>query len=83
VEPHREGYGFGLGVAVRLQDGIAAVPGTTGDYTWNGANGTAYWADPKEKLVVVLGTVGPGEIRKINREQLGALVYGAMTRLNP
>ena len=28
VEPHRDGYGFGLGVAVRLQPGLAAVPGT-------------------------------------------------------
>ena len=30
---------------------------------------------------MVLGTVGPGEIRKYNREQLGALVYGAMSEL--
>jgi CubicO group peptidase (beta-lactamase class C family) len=74
VEPHRDGYGFGL-------DGIAAVPGTKGDYTWNGAYGTAFWADPKEKLVVVLGTAAPGDIRKYNREQVGALVYGAMTKL--
>jgi CubicO group peptidase (beta-lactamase class C family) len=82
VEPHREGYGFGLGVAVRMSD-VAAVPGTVGDYTWNGANGTAFWVDPKEKLVVVMGTVGPGDIRKYFREQLGALVYGAMSALNP
>ncbi len=81
IEPHREGYGFGLGVAVRMEDGIAAVPGSRGDYTWNGAYGTAFWADPQEKLVVVLGTAGPGDIRKYNREQVGALVYGAMTRL--
>jgi CubicO group peptidase (beta-lactamase class C family) len=81
VEPHREGYGFGLGVAVRLNEGMAAVPGSKGDYTWNGANGTAFWVDPQERLVVVLGTVGPGEIRKYYREQLGALVYGAMTEL--
>jgi CubicO group peptidase (beta-lactamase class C family) len=78
TEPHRDGYGFGLSVAVRLVDGVAAVPGTAGDYTWNGANGTAYWADPKERLVVVYGTVAPGEIRKYYREQIGALVYGAM-----
>jgi CubicO group peptidase (beta-lactamase class C family) len=81
IEPQREGYGFGLGVAVRLQDGVAAVPGTRGDYTWNGANGTAFWADPQERLVVVYGTVAPGEIRKYYREQLAALVYGAMTEL--
>ena len=81
IEPHREGYGFGLGVAVRLQEGVAATPGSRGDYTWNGANGTAFWADPVERLVVVYGTVAPGEIRKYYREQVGALVYGAMTKL--
>jgi CubicO group peptidase (beta-lactamase class C family) len=81
VEPHRDGYSFGLGVAVRMNEGVAAISGTKGDYSWNGANGTAYWADPKEKLVVVMGTVGPGEIRKYFREQLTELVYGAMTKL--
>ena len=81
TEPHRAGYGFGLAVAVRLVDGVAATPGTAGDYTWNGANGTAFWADPKERLVVVYGTAAPGEIRKYYREQIGALVYGAMLDL--
>ena len=81
TEPHRDGYGFGLAVAVRLQDGLAAVPGTAGDYTWNGAFGTGFWADPKERLVVVFGTVAPGDIRKYYREQVGALVYGAMQDL--
>lgn len=81
TEPHRDGYGFGLAVAVRLVDGVAATPGTAGDYTWNGANGTAFWVDPKERLVVVYGTVAPGEIRKYYREQVGALVYGAMQDL--
>ena len=81
TEPHRDGYGFGLAVAVRLVNGVAATPGTAGDFTWNGANGTAFWADPKERLVVVYGTVAPGEIRKYYREQVGALVYGAMQDL--
>jgi CubicO group peptidase (beta-lactamase class C family) len=80
TEPHREGYGFGLGVAVRTHRGIAATNGSIGDYTWNGANGTSFWADPKEQLVVVTMTVGPGEIRKYYREQMAALVYGAMER---
>jgi CubicO group peptidase (beta-lactamase class C family) len=80
VEGHREGYGFGLGVAVRLQPGLAAVPGSVGEYSWNGAYGTAFFADPKEKLVVVVGTAAPGELRKYYREQVQALVYGAMTR---
>jgi CubicO group peptidase (beta-lactamase class C family) len=79
VEGHREGYGFGLGVAVRVADGLASIPGSVGDYTWNGANGTAFWVDPAEHLVVVYGTAAPGEIRKYFREQMSDLVYGAMT----
>jgi len=80
IEPHREGYGFGLGVAVRMNPGIAAVPGNVGEFSWNGAYGTAFFADPKEKLVVVIGTAAPGELRKYYREQVQVLVYGAMTR---
>jgi CubicO group peptidase (beta-lactamase class C family) len=80
TEPHRDGYGFGLGVAVRTRPGIAAVPGRVGEFSWNGAYGTIFFADPAEKLVVVAGTVAPGEIRKVYREQLQNLVYGAMTR---
>jgi len=81
VEPHRDGYSFGLGVAVRMHPGLAATPGSRGDYSWNGAYGTQFWADPQERLVVVVGTAAPGDIRKYYREQLGALVYGAMTEL--
>ncbi len=81
TEAHRDGYGFGLSVAVRMHDGVAAANGSKGDYSWNGANGTAFWADPQERLVVVYGTAAPGEIRKYYREQVGALVYGAMTKL--
>ena len=81
TEPHRDGYGFGLMVAVRMHDGVAATNGSKGDYSWNGANGTSFWADPQERLVVVVGTAAPGEIRKYYREQMGALVYGAMSKL--
>jgi CubicO group peptidase (beta-lactamase class C family) len=80
VEPHREGFGFGLGVAVRTSAGLSAVPGNPGEFTWNGAYGTSFFADPKEKLVVVVGTAAPGELRKYYREQIQDIVYGAMTR---
>ena len=80
LEPHRDGYGFGLGVAVRMQLGLAAVPGNPGEYSWNGANGTGFFSDPKEQLVVVYGTAAPGELRKYYREQVQDLVYGALSR---
>jgi CubicO group peptidase (beta-lactamase class C family) len=80
VEPHRDGYGFGLGVAVRLQPGLAAVPGSPGEFSWNGANGTGFFVDPQEQLVVAFGTAAPGELRKYYREQMQDLVYGALSR---
>lgn len=80
VEPHRAGYGFGLGVAVRMEPGLAAVPGSPGEYSWNGANGTGFFADPQQQLVVAYGTAAPGDLRKYYREQVQDLVYGAMTK---
>ena len=79
VEPHRAGFSFGLGVAVRTKEGLSAVPGNVGEYSWNGAYGTQFFCDPKEKLVVVVGTAAPGELRKYFREQVQDLVYAAIT----
>ena len=80
TEPGRVGYGFGLGVAVRMERGLSAINGNVGDYTWNGANGTIFWADPKEQMVVVMMGVAPGDIRKIHREQLNSVIYGALEK---
>jgi CubicO group peptidase (beta-lactamase class C family) len=80
IEPHLGGFSFGLGVAVRTQEGLASVPGNPGEFTWNGAYGTQFFCDPKQHLVVVVGTAAPGELRKYYREQVQDIVYGAMTR---
>jgi len=80
VEPHRGGFAFGLGVAVRTSEGLSSVPGNSGEFTWNGAYGTQFFCDPKERLVVVVGTAAPGELRKFYREQVQDIVYGAMVR---
>ncbi|WP_063695506.1 serine hydrolase domain-containing protein [Bradyrhizobium embrapense] len=80
VEPHRGGFGFGLAVAVRTSEGLASVPGNPGEFTWNGAYGTQFFCDPKERLVVVVGTAAPGELRKYYRENVQDIVYGAMVK---
>ncbi len=80
TEPGRVGYGFGLGVAVRMERGLSAINGNVGDFTWNGANGTVFWVDPKEQMVVVMMGVAPGDIRKIHREQLNSVIYGALEK---
>ncbi|WP_035648278.1 serine hydrolase domain-containing protein [Bradyrhizobium sp. ORS 285] len=80
VEPHRAGFGFGLSVAVRTSEGLSAVPGNPGEFSWNGAFGTQFFCDPKERLVVVVGTAAPGDLRKYYREQVQDIVYGAMVK---
>lgn len=54
------GYGFGLGVAVRLDSGQSTIPGNKGDFHWGGAAGTFWWYDPVERLVAVWMIQGPG-----------------------
>lgn len=78
MDPAAEGYGFGLGFAVRRADGIAALAGTAGDYYWSGVFGTYFWIDPAEDLSCVLMAAAPGEIRLRFRQLSRALVYQAM-----
>lgn len=70
----QDGYGFGLGFAVRTQTGIASAAGSTGDFFWGGAYGTYFWVDPKEELVAVLMAAAPGEIRSQNSRLMRNLV---------
>ena len=73
------GYGFGLGFAVRRQNGIAAMAGSIGDFYWSGVYGTYFCVDPKEALTVVLMAAAPGLIRLRYRQMLRNLVYQALT----
>jgi len=47
------GYTWGLGLAVRQDNGLSALAGSAGDFFWPGAFATYWWADPKSDLVVV------------------------------
>ena len=48
------GYGFGLGFGVLTNSAEAQDALSIGSYTWGGANGTLYWADPVEDLIGIL-----------------------------
>ena len=80
TDPSRAGYGFGLSMAVRTAAGESAVTGTTGDYNWGGANGTMFWVDPKEELVVVYMAHTPGEPRLYYRALMKSLVMQALIK---
>src|ERR1700712_460554 len=68
------GDGFGLTVAVRTQPGMAGYPGSVGEYNWGGAAGTAFWVDPKERLVPIMLIQAPGQ-RLYYRFVFRGLVY--------
>jgi CubicO group peptidase (beta-lactamase class C family) len=70
------GYGFGLGFAVRLEAGIAHVPGSVGQYFWGGLAGTTFWVDPAEELFAIMLIQAPGQ-RDYYRTLFRDLVYAA------
>ena len=79
MDPACDGYGFGLGVAVRREDGLSAMAGTAGDFYWSGVYGTYFWADPVEDLAVVFLSACPGPSRLRLRQLARSLVYQAIT----
>lgn len=78
MDPACNGYGFGLGFAVRKGAGVAAQHGSVGDYYWSGVYGTYFWIDPKEELTVVFMAAAPGQMRLRYRQLLRALVLQAV-----
>jgi CubicO group peptidase (beta-lactamase class C family) len=72
------GYGFGLGFAVRKDQGRSPVPGSVGEYFWGGVTGTYFWIDPQEQMVVVLMLAAPDQ-RLHYRYLTRQLVYAALT----
>jgi len=72
------GYGFGLGFAVRKEQGRSPVPGSVGEFFWGGVTGTYFWVDPQEDMVVVLMLQAPDQ-RLHYRYLTRQLVYAALT----
>ena len=78
----RPGYSMGLGFAVRTDLGGAGSPGSVGMADWNGAGGTGFWIDPKEKLAVVWMTAAPGRMTYYRQIVLNR-VYAALVEPSP
>ena len=73
-----DGYGFGLGLAVRRGGGQAPFPGSGGDFYWGGIAGTTFWVDPAAELYAMLLVQAPGR-RDYIRSTFRSLVYAALT----
>ena len=78
LEPSaRMGQGFGLGFAVRNDQGRSPLPGSPNDYYWGGAYGTYFWHDPRERMYVVFMMRSPAA-RLRYRYLMRDLVYQAL-----
>jgi len=78
LEPSaRMGQGFGLGFAVRNEQGRNPLPGTPNDYYWGGAWGTYFWHDPRERMYVIFMMQSPLS-RLPYRYLMRDLVYQAL-----
>lgn len=74
-----DGVGFGLGFSVILEPADAQVITSQGEYAWGGAASTLFWIDPTEDLIVIgLAQLMPSSAYPI-RQEMKALVYGALT----
>jgi CubicO group peptidase (beta-lactamase class C family) len=76
--PNINGYGFGLGVAVRRATGAGGAVSSKGEFHWAGATGTYFWVDPSEELAVVFMAHAPGAMRFYLRQLVHALVFQAL-----
>ncbi len=75
----QSGKDFGLGFEILTNPGLAASYGGAGSFSWGGAYGSGYWADPQYGLVgVFMIQMLPGtDANPYSR--LRDIVYGAIT----
>jgi CubicO group peptidase (beta-lactamase class C family) len=71
------GHSFGLGFAVRTQQGQAPFAGSVGQFFWGGMAGTFFFIDPQENLFGLFMSQGPGQ-RDHFRAMTRSMIYAAL-----
>jgi CubicO group peptidase (beta-lactamase class C family) len=71
------GHGFGLGFAVRLEEGVATMAGSKGLYYWGGIAGTTFFVDPAKDFFALMMIQAPNQ-RDYYRPLFRNLVYAAL-----
>ena len=74
------GYGFGLGVRVRMDVGRTYTPGRVGEFGWAGAATTNFWVDPEENITGVFMTQyqGPSGTVEPVTDEFRTLAYSTL-----
>ena len=73
-----DGYGFGLGFSVLVDDDATPLPDNDGVFRWQGIASTYFWIDPEAELIgLVMTQLYPQTLPMIESE-FQALVYNAL-----
>ena len=72
------GSGFGLGFSVKTDVASSATIGSEGEFGWGGLASTSFFVDPVEDMVVIFMTQLMPSSSYPLRQDLRALVYGAL-----
>ena len=76
-----DGYGFGLGVAVRTRGGTSPLMGNVGDFFWGGSAGTYMAGDPQEDMFLIYMVQSPKNATAL-RGTIRNMVYGSIIERN-
>ncbi|MGD1926366.1 MAG: serine hydrolase domain-containing protein [Paracoccaceae bacterium] len=74
-----DGVGFGLGVSVTINPGLAKTACSMGDFGWGGMASTMFWVDPVLDMVVIFMTQLVPSSSYPNRKELRAMAYSSLT----
>ncbi|MEM9139032.1 MAG: serine hydrolase domain-containing protein [Pseudomonadota bacterium] len=74
-----DGVGFGLGVSVTVDAGLAKTMSSVGDFGWGGMASTMFWVDPVMDLVAIFYTqLVPSSAYPV-RKEFRSMVYSSLT----
>jgi CubicO group peptidase (beta-lactamase class C family) len=74
------GYGWGLGIGVRLEGESHVMPGSDGEYRWDGLANTIYFIDPVHDIVVVAMSQYLSMDQRELEQTIRKTIYGGMVR---
>lgn len=69
---------FGLGFEIISDKGSADEPRNEGSFDWGGFFGTTYWADPKEKMIVLFMTQQTPNSHNDLESKFEQILYGSL-----
>ncbi|MEM7133833.1 MAG: serine hydrolase domain-containing protein [Chloroflexota bacterium] len=72
---YHDGYGYGLGVRVCMDETQSDAAGSKGEYGWGGLYNTVFWVDPEKSL---FGLLMIQQLGFSIAQEFKALVYEAM-----